>query len=69
MTAFPVVSLAQEEVPMSSAKTVPGTSNAAESPWSAAANAGTALGRSSQQAATRTAGFFTRLSKNVAGSF
>jgi hypothetical protein len=46
-----------------------GTTEVTISPWSAAANAGTALGRTSQQAATRTAGFFTKLSKNLGGSF
>jgi beta-lactamase regulating signal transducer with metallopeptidase domain len=38
-------------------------------PWGAAADAGIALGRGSQRAATATAGFFTRVSKKIAGSF
>jgi beta-lactamase regulating signal transducer with metallopeptidase domain len=70
MTPASPVPLAQQTVsqttPMKSAS---GTPEAVESPWSAASNTGTALGRTSQQAATRTASFFTRLSKNIAGSF
>jgi beta-lactamase regulating signal transducer with metallopeptidase domain len=38
-------------------------------PWGAAADTGVSLGRGSQKAAVATAGFFTRLSKSVAGSF
>ena len=52
-----------------SKNSIQGTTEVTVSPWSAAANAGTALGRTSQQAATRTAGFFTRLGKNLGGSF
>lgn len=38
-------------------------------PWSAAANAGVAVGRGSQNAGLATAGFFTRVGKRIAGSF
>jgi beta-lactamase regulating signal transducer with metallopeptidase domain len=38
-------------------------------PWSAAANAGVAVGRGSQNAGIATAGFFTRVGKRIAGSF
>jgi beta-lactamase regulating signal transducer with metallopeptidase domain len=38
-------------------------------PWGAAADAGESIGRGSQKAGVATAGFFTRLSKSVAGSF
>jgi beta-lactamase regulating signal transducer with metallopeptidase domain len=37
--------------------------------WGAAAEGGTAIGRGSQKAAVATAGFFTRISKKIAGSF
>jgi beta-lactamase regulating signal transducer with metallopeptidase domain len=37
--------------------------------WSAAANAGTAVGRGSENAAVATAGFFVRFGKTVANSF
>jgi beta-lactamase regulating signal transducer with metallopeptidase domain len=39
------------------------------SPWLAAADGGTALGRTSKDAGVATAGFFTRLARRVAGSF
>ncbi|MGH9147465.1 MAG: M56 family metallopeptidase [Vicinamibacterales bacterium] len=51
------------------AKSAAGTADGTVPPWSAAASAGTAFGRTSQQAATRTAGFFSRLGKNIGGSF
>jgi hypothetical protein len=38
-------------------------------PWGAAADTGAAVARGSQRAAVATAGFFTRLGKNVAKSF
>jgi hypothetical protein len=38
-------------------------------PWVAAADAGVAIGRGSQNAAEATAGFFTRLSRKISGSF
>jgi beta-lactamase regulating signal transducer with metallopeptidase domain len=47
------------------------TPNHSEPPtlWGAAAEGGTAVGRGSQKAAVATAGFFTRVSKRIAGSF
>ena len=39
------------------------------SPWVAAADGGTALGRTSKDAGVATAGFFTRLARRVAGTF
>jgi beta-lactamase regulating signal transducer with metallopeptidase domain len=39
------------------------------SPWSTAADAGVAVGRSSKNAAVATAGMFSRFSKKIAGSF
>jgi len=39
------------------------------SPWAAAADGGTAVGRTSKDAGVATAGFFTRLARRVAGSF
>jgi len=38
-------------------------------PWTAAANAGRAVGQGSKNAGVATAGFFTRISKRIAGSF
>jgi beta-lactamase regulating signal transducer with metallopeptidase domain len=38
-------------------------------PWGTAADAGVSIGRGSQKAAVATAGFFTRLSKSIAGAF
>jgi hypothetical protein len=38
-------------------------------PWTAAANAGRAVGQGSKNAGVATAGFFTRVSKRIAGSF
>jgi hypothetical protein len=38
------------------------------SPWEAAADAGTAIGRGSKKAGLATAGFFTRLGKGIAAS-
>jgi beta-lactamase regulating signal transducer with metallopeptidase domain len=39
------------------------------SPWAAAADGGTAVGRKSKEAGVATAGFFTRFARGVAGSF
>ena len=47
----------------------PQSSNEAPTPWGAAADAGVGIGRGSQKAAVATAGFFTRFSKSIAGSF
>lgn len=41
----------------------------AQTPWGAAADAGTALGRSSRKAGVATGSFFSRLGKKIAGSF
>jgi beta-lactamase regulating signal transducer with metallopeptidase domain len=41
----------------------------ARSPWAAAAEGGTTVGRTSKDAGVATAGFFTRLARRVAGSF
>jgi beta-lactamase regulating signal transducer with metallopeptidase domain len=40
-----------------------------DSPWAVAADAGVSVGRASQKAAVATAGFFSRLSRKIAGSF
>jgi beta-lactamase regulating signal transducer with metallopeptidase domain len=45
------------------------TPEARQSPWSAAAAGGTALGRKSKDAAVATGGFFSRFAQRVAGSF
>jgi hypothetical protein len=41
----------------------------ARTPWSAAADAGVAVGRGSRSAGVATAGFFSRVGKKIAGSF
>ena len=56
---------AVHDAPPSSPSEVTG----ARSPWAAAAEGGTALGRTSKDAGVATAGFFTRLARRVAGSF
>jgi hypothetical protein len=58
-----------ESLPAPGAEISPDTAGTGVSPWAAAANAGVAMGRTSQQAATRMAGFFNKLSKNIAGTF
>jgi hypothetical protein len=45
------------------------TSEPPRSPWSAAADGGTAIGRKSRNAGVATAGAFTRFARRVAGSF
>ena len=40
-----------------------------QSPWTAAADGGSAIGRKSKDAGVATAGFFTRFGRRVAGSF
>ena len=45
------------------------TGEESRSPWAAAADGGTALGRKSKEAGVATAGFFTRFARRVAGSF
>jgi hypothetical protein len=70
MMRLPPVFLAEDSAPpMPSMTRAPSAADTPGSPWIAAANAGSALGRTSQRAATETAGFFARLSRNVAGSF
>jgi beta-lactamase regulating signal transducer with metallopeptidase domain len=43
--------------------------NQAQTPWSAAADAGIAIGRGSHRTAVATAGFFKKMSRSIAGSF
>jgi beta-lactamase regulating signal transducer with metallopeptidase domain len=45
------------------------TAQSPQSPWSAAAAGGTAIGRKSRDTGVATAGFFTRFARRVAGSF
>ena len=40
-----------------------------DTPWTAAADAGLAIGRGSQRAATGTASTFTKLGRKIAGAF
>jgi beta-lactamase regulating signal transducer with metallopeptidase domain len=64
---------AGREPPPLVAPTAPQPSAATEeqsrSPWGAAADSGTALGRKSKDAGVATAGFFTRFARRVAGTF
>jgi hypothetical protein len=46
-----------------------GVPSTTSSPWRSAADAGVAVGRGSQKAAVKTAGFFARFGRAVAGSF
>jgi hypothetical protein len=46
-----------------------GADTEARAPWGAVVDAGVAIGRGSRNAGVETAGFFTRFSKQVAGSF
>jgi beta-lactamase regulating signal transducer with metallopeptidase domain len=64
-THAPVTELAPDVVD------TPDRSPAAENvtPWRAAADAGTSVGRGSQKAAVATASFFSRLGKSIAGAF
>lgn len=45
------------------------TAAPSQSPWTAVASGGSAIGRKSKDAGVATAGFFTRFAKRVAGSF
>ena len=45
------------------------TADKSQSPWTAVAAGGTAIGRKSKDAGVATAGFFSRFAKRVAGSF
>lgn len=47
----------------------PATTDGGQSPWSAAASGGAAIGKKSKDAGVATAGFFTRFARRVAGSF
>jgi len=58
---------AQSDVPPAQAPAP--TVEESRSPWAAAADGGTALGRKSKEAGVATAGFFTRFARRVAGSF
>ena len=49
--------------------TVPTLETKSMTPWGATADAAVAVGRGSQKAAVRTAGFFTKLGKNIGGAF
>lgn len=49
--------------------TIPALDTKSSTPWGAAADAAAAVGRGSQKAAVRTAGFFTKLGKNIGGAF
>ncbi len=68
-----VAPLAPPRAPVSMAPTGPDrsatTADAARAPWSAAADAGKAVGRTSEDAAAAAARFFTRFGKTVASSF
>jgi hypothetical protein len=58
------------ELPGASVHTLPPPpKDKSPTPWSAAADAGVAVGRGSQKAAAATAGFFTKLGKSIAGGF
>src|SRR5262245_10958421 len=56
-------------VALGTAPPKPQSADAADTPWSSAADTGVAVGRASQKAAVATAGFFSRLGKKIAGSF
>jgi Zn-dependent protease with chaperone function len=61
------VSLADHSLALS--PSTKGTTETPVAPWTAAANAGKALGRSSQERAVGAATFFTRIGKNIGGAF
>jgi beta-lactamase regulating signal transducer with metallopeptidase domain len=64
------IGLVDSNGPPASTDSVPLSTEAKPaSAWSAAADAGAAIGRGSQDAAVATAGFFNRLSRKIAGSF
>lgn len=48
---------------------VSATAAVPSTPWGAAADAGVNVGKGSQKAAVKTAGFFTRMGKSIAGAF
>jgi beta-lactamase regulating signal transducer with metallopeptidase domain len=47
----------------------PSTAAGPSTPWGVAADAGVNVGKGSQKAAVKTAGFFTRMGKSIAGAF
>jgi hypothetical protein len=68
-TAPPVASLAPPQPKPSPAPRTSAPPDDGQTPWGAAADAGTALGRSSRNAGVATGSFFSRLGKKIAGSF
>lgn len=67
--AAPPALLTQHPAPFAPSTGATGATEAVETPWGAAANAGTALGRASKERATRASGFFTKLGKKIGESF
>jgi len=72
----PVITVAPLAPPSASATMAPTAADSsatagdvARAPWSAAADAGTAVGRTSESAAVAAGRFFTRFGKTVASSF
>jgi beta-lactamase regulating signal transducer with metallopeptidase domain len=59
----------REGIPASGARLAAPVTSAEPTPWSAASDAGVAIGRGSQKAAVATAGFFSRFGKKIASSF
>ena len=53
----------------SGAAALPALGERPPTPWGAAADAGVAVGRGSQNAGVATASFFSRFGKKIAGSF
>ena len=66
---LPGTPVSSEIVPAPTDAVVPAGSSKNATPWGAAAQAGVTVGSRSQQAAVATAGFFTRVSKSIAGVF
>jgi hypothetical protein len=72
----PVITVAPLAPPSAAATMTPTAADSsatdgdvARAPWSAAADAGKAVGRGSENAAVATGRFFTRFGKTVASSF
>jgi beta-lactamase regulating signal transducer with metallopeptidase domain len=66
---LPGTLVSSEIVPAPADAVVAAGSSKNATPWGAAAQAGVTVGSRSQQAAVATAGFFTRVSKSIAGVF
>jgi len=66
-SSLPVVPGDRISITAPSPRFVPEGGSPSTTPWSAAADAGIAIGRGSTKAARATAGFFTRMSKSIAG--